>query len=190
MAKDQRSVSNTTRESATSEPSFFNVPAKSKKPQLVPAFTSKTTPGMSFSAPMPAFPATGPLASGSATAPVPAAPSITSTPLSVEEQIANLKNHVTQLQQSLIRNEDNTPARLEELYKLHELIGNVANHSTMAFSASVGGPGPSEGQGTGTVSTQRSPSQSPPPNDLSPVTSEPDDTDQDADVDPDAMVID
>jgi hypothetical protein len=108
----------------------------------------------------------------------------------VEEQIANLKKHITELQQSLIRNEDNTPARLEELYRLHELIGNVANRSTMAFSASVGGPGPSDGQGTGTVSTQRSPSQSPPPNDLSPVTSEPDDTDQDADVDPDAMVID
>lgn len=187
MAKDQRPVSNTTRESTTLEPSFFNVPAKSKKPQLVPAFTSKTTPGISFSVPMPAFPAAGPSASAPATASGPTAPA---APLSVEEQIANLKNHITELQQSLIRNEDNTPARLEELYRLHELIGNVANRSTMAFSASVGGPGPSDGQGTGTVSTQRSPSQSPPPNDLSPVTSEPDDTDQDADVDPDAMVID
>jgi hypothetical protein len=182
MAKEQRPATSTARESTTSEPSFFNVPAKSKKPRLVPAFTSKSTPAMSFSVPMPAFPEMGPLASDSANTSTPAAP------LSVEEQIANLKRHVAELQESLTRNEDNTPARLEELYKLHELIGNVANRSTMAFSASVGGPGPSDGPEAG--STQRSASPSPPSNDLSPVMSQPGDIDQDADVDPDAMVID
>ena len=176
MAKDQRPMA---RESSGSEPSFFSAPVKPKTPYLVPAYNDRQTSAISFSVSMPAFPATGPTRAGSNTEAVEAARQ------TVDERITNLKRQVAELQASLAKDEDNTPARLEELYKLHELVGNLANRSTMAFSASVGGPSVSDGPSLGPAT--RSPSQSPPLDEMSPITSEHDEIDQDH-VDPDVDV--
>lgn len=188
MAKDQRPPP---RESTKTEPSWpfpskseqaapFSMTAgKPKKPWLVPAFNDRSTPALSFSVPMPAFPATGPTRAAQSSDVVETAA------LSVDEKIANLKRQVAELHENLGRDEENTPARLEELYKLHELIGNVANRSTMAFSASVGGPVATDLPAASTA--LRSPSQSPPSGLLSPLESDHGDADEEA-LEPDAAV--